>query len=86
MYSKPTPFRGLNIILLAVASLAAAAAQASDWSINVYGLSYHWDRDLAEQNDWDNEFNPGLGFRYRMGIWLKADAIIDAGARSESVV
>jgi hypothetical protein len=29
MYSKPTPFRGLNIILLAVASLSAAAAQAS---------------------------------------------------------
>ena len=84
MYSKPTPFRGLNVILLAVASLSAAAAQASDWSINIYGLSYHWDRDLAEQNDWDNEFNPGLGFRYRMGSWLKADAIIDAGAYYDS--
>lgn len=84
MQRKPTLFRRLNIMLLAVASLPATAASAGDWGINVYGLSYHWDRSLARQNDWDNEFNPGLGVRYRLGSWLKADAIIDAGAYHDS--
>ncbi len=67
---------------LALAS--AAPAGAGDWGVNLYGLSYHWDRELAEQNDLDNEFNPGLGVRYRMGAWLRADAIIDAGAYRDS--
>jgi len=84
MTHKPTLFRGPDTILLAIALLSAPAALAGAWGINVYGLSYHWDRDLAEQNDWDNEFNPGLGLRYRMGTWLKADAIIDAGVYHDS--
>lgn len=67
-----------------LALLSSAPAGAGDWGINLYGLSYHWDRELAEQNDLDNEFNPGLGLRYRMGSWLKADAIIDAGAYRDS--
>lgn len=68
----------------AAAWLFAAPAWAGDWGVNVYGLSYHWDRDAAERNDLDNELNPGLGARYRMGRWLKADAIIDAGAYYDS--
>lgn len=64
--------------------LFPALALAGDWGVNIYGLSYHWDRDLAKQGDLDNEFNPGLGVRYRMGSWLKADAIIDAGAYYDS--
>jgi hypothetical protein len=84
MKRKPAPFRGLNIFLLSAASLSAGATQASDWGINVYGLSYHWDPSLAEQNGWDNEFNPGLGLRYRLGTWLKADAILDGGAYRDS--
>lgn len=67
-----------------VAMMASNSAQAGDWGVNVYGLSYHWDREVAKNNDWDNEFNPGLGLRYRMGSWLKADAIIDAGAYYDS--
>jgi hypothetical protein len=84
MNRTPTRFRRLEIILLSVAALSATATQAGDWGINVYGLSHHWDRDLAEQNGWDNEFNPGLGVRYHPGTWLKADAIIDAGAYYDS--
>jgi hypothetical protein len=84
MTRKPKPFCGLDVILLSIASLYATPSQAGDWGINVYGISYHWDRDLAEQNGWDNEFNPGLGFRYHIGTWLKADAIIDAGAYYDS--
>ncbi|MHB1215135.1 MAG: hypothetical protein ACYCY9_09130 [Thiobacillus sp.] len=64
--------------------MGAAPALAGDWGVNLYGLSYHWDRELAEQNDLDHEFNPGLGLRYRMGSWLKADAILDGGAYYDS--
>lgn len=70
--------------LLSASLLSLAPAQAGDWGVNVYGVSYHWDRELAKKNGWDNEFNPGLGLRYRMGSWLKADAIIDAGAYHDS--
>ncbi|MBT9569387.1 MAG: hypothetical protein IV085_13950 [Thiobacillus sp.] len=70
--------------LLLTALLTAMPARAGDWGVNVYGLSYHWDRDLAKQNDLDNEFNPGLGVRYQLGSWLRADAIIDAGVYRDS--
>jgi hypothetical protein len=70
--------------LVAAALLLCGSASAADWGVNVYGLSYHWDRNLAERNDWDNEFNPGLGLRYRMGHWLRADAILDGGAYYDS--
>lgn len=39
---------------------------------------------VGQANDLDNEFNPGLGVRHSMGSWLKADAIIDAGAYYDS--
>lgn len=84
MPRQPTLSPRLTRLLLAAALLSASAVEASDWGVNVYGLSYHWDRDQARQNDWDNEFNPGLGVRYQLGSWLKADAIIDAGAYYDS--
>ena len=84
MPATPAPFPRLTRPLLAAALLAASAVEAGDWGVNVYGLSYHWDRERARNNDWDNEFNPGLGLRYKMGNWLKADAIIDAGAYYDS--
>ena len=84
MPRTPTLSPRLTRLLLAAALLSASTVGASNWGVNVYGLSYHWDRDLARQNDWDNEFNPGLGVRYQLGSWLKADAIIDAGAYYDS--
>ncbi|MDP3421840.1 MAG: hypothetical protein Q8S10_13085 [Thiobacillus sp.] len=74
----------LTRLLLTAALLSASAVEAGNWGVNVYGLSYHWDRDQARQNDWDKEFNPGLGVRYQLGSWLKADAILDAGAYYDS--
>ena len=81
-----TPTRSVRLpqLVLTAALLSAGAVEASNWGVNVYGLSYRWDRDQARQNDWDNEFNPGLGVRYQLGNWLKADAIIDAGAYYDS--
>ncbi|HSF47127.1 MAG TPA: hypothetical protein VLA73_02055, partial [Burkholderiales bacterium] len=46
-------------------STAQGAPQADQLGINVYGLSYHFDRDRARELDVDNELNPGLGLRYR---------------------
>lgn len=34
--------------------------------INLYGLSYHVERDKAKELGFDNEVNPGLGLRYRL--------------------
>jgi hypothetical protein len=79
----PTLRSGLAA-LLAAACLPAAPALAGDWGVNLYGLSYHWDRDAAKQRDSDNEFNPGLGVRYHMGSWLKADAIAEGGVYRDS--
>lgn len=84
MPRSPTLFPCLTRMLLTGVLLSANTVEASNWGVNVYGLSYHWDRDLARQNDWDNEFNPGLGVRYQLGSWLKADALIDAGAYYDS--
>lgn len=77
-------FRYRSAQWAAAAWLFTAPALGADWGLNVYGLSYHWDRDLAEQNGLDNEFNPGLGVRYRLGQGLKADVILDAGAYYDS--
>lgn len=84
MQSRPLLFPRLTPLLLTAALFSASAVEASNWGVNVYGLSYHWDREQARQNDWDNEFNPGLGVRYQLGNWLKADAIVDAGAYRDS--
>ena len=50
-------------LLLAVLLLPLAAH--ADLGLNVYGLSYHLDRDKAHKLGVDNEFNPGLGVRWR---------------------
>ena len=35
-------------------------------SLNVYGLSYHPDREKAHRTHLDNEINPGLGLHYEL--------------------
>ena len=49
-----------------------------EFGLNVYGASYHFDRDRAEELGIDNEFNPGLGLRYRVAAqdW---DFFLDGG-------
>lgn len=53
-------------LLPALMSLLALPALAGDMSLNIYGLSYHWERDEAHAINVDNEFNPGLGLRYSL--------------------
>ena len=58
---------------LVVLAFGAAAAMAGEgpkpygWAVNIYGISYHFERDVARSIDADNEFNPGLGLR--KGLW-----------------
>ena len=64
------PLRALLVGAMAILATAAARpVQADDWGINVYGLSYHFDRDRARALDVDNEFNPGVGVRYKFAEW-----------------
>ncbi|MCP5277901.1 MAG: hypothetical protein H6935_05990 [Thiobacillus sp.] len=44
----------------------ALPAWSADLSLNLYGLSHHWERDRAQALNVDNEFNPGLGLRYAL--------------------
>ena len=52
--------------------LCTGTARA-DIGINLYGASYHFDRDKAKEIGLTNEFNPGLGVRWRKArneIWI----------------
>jgi hypothetical protein len=62
-----------------LAMLAFRPAQADEWGINVYGLSYHFDRDRAHALDVDNEFNPGIGARYKFAQWQRVSFFAEAG-------
>lgn len=83
MQSMPS-CRVLCGVLLTLGLAGAGPAASAEWGVNLYGLSYHWERDTAKANDWDNEFNPGLGVRYTFGEWLNASAFADAGAYYDS--
>jgi len=76
----------MHRLLLALALLLPGAALAQDgqWGLNVYGLSYHFDRDKAKRLGVDNEVNPGLGLRYRMDLNADWQGFLDAGAYRDS--
>ena len=48
-----------------VALLVCAPAARADVGINIYGASYHFDRDKAREKGLTHEVNPGLGVRWR---------------------
>jgi len=64
-----------------LALLLGAGAAHADIGLNIYGLSYHFDRDKAKELGLTHEFNPGLGIR-----WRRADSGVfaDAGVYSDS--
>jgi hypothetical protein len=65
-----------------------AGAPACGWTgelgVNVYGLSYHFERDRARALRTDNELNPGLGLRYRFAESGRTEWFADAGAYRDS--
>jgi hypothetical protein len=68
----------LLLLLLPLSSLAG------DFGVNLYGASYHFERSRAKQLGLDNEFNPGLGLRYRDRLNERFDWFVDAGAYRDS--
>jgi hypothetical protein len=57
---------------------------AADIGVNLYGLSYHFERARAKEHNLGNEFNPGLGVRYRTALNESFDGFADAGAYQDS--
>lgn len=66
---------------LLVLPMGAAAAELG---INVFGLSYHFQRERARELGVDNEINPGLGLRYRVPHSERLAWIFDVGAYRDS--
>lgn len=73
----------MRLLVLALA-LAAGPAAASELSLNLYGASYHFDRDKARELGLDEEFNPGVGLRWRSPQSARHDFFVDAGFYRDS--
>jgi hypothetical protein len=67
-----------------LALLALPAPALADIGVNLYGLSYHFDRARARELKVDNEVNPGLGLRYRVAHSDRLQWIFDVGAYRDS--
>ena len=63
--------------------LFTGAAHA-DIGLNLYGASYHFDRDKAKELGLTNEVNPGLGLRWRKPHSATLDFFADAGFYEDS--
>jgi hypothetical protein len=59
-------------------------SDGGDFGVNLYGASYHVERREAKARNVANEFNPGLGVRYRRRLDARFDAFVDAGAYRDS--
>jgi hypothetical protein len=73
------------VVTVFAVSAGVLPAAAAEWSLNVFGLSYHPDRSRARTNGFDNEINPGLGLRYELSaagaahvFMLEADVYRDS--------
>jgi hypothetical protein len=73
----------MRAVVLALA-VAAAPAAAAELALNVYGASYHFDRDKARELGLTEEFNPGLGVRWRAPQSARHDLFADAGFYRDS--
>ena len=72
---------------LAALIFATSAARA-EVGLNIYGLSYHFDRDKAREKGLTHEVNPGLGLRWRAadsGLFADAGIYRDSAARTARV-
>jgi len=72
----------LRFVLLLLLTWSGVAC--ADLGINLYGASYHFDRQKAEELGLTNEFNPGLGVRWRKPYRPTLDFFADAGFYEDS--
>jgi hypothetical protein len=52
--------------------------------INVYGLSYHPDRQAVHEQNLDNQINPGLALHYELSGSERGSTFLEAGAYKDS--
>jgi hypothetical protein len=75
--------RKASIALALLTACAAPCAAQGRLGVNVYGLSYHVEREEAHESGVDNEFNPGLGLRWRTP-GERFDWFLDGGVYRDS--
>ena len=75
--------RKASLALALLAACAAPCAAQGRLGVNVYGLSYHVEREEAHESGDDNEFNPGLGLRWRTP-GERFDWFLDGGVYRDS--
>lgn len=54
------------------------------FDLNIYGLSYHLDREAARSRNIDNETNPGLGIHFEWPEDKRGNSFAEAGAYLDS--
>lgn len=54
------------------------------FDLNIYGLSYHPDREAARSRNIDNETNPGLGIHFEWPEDKRGNTFAEAGAYLDS--
>jgi hypothetical protein len=52
--------------------------------LNVYGLSYHPNREAVHRKNLDNQFNPGLGLHYQLVDYEQGTTFAEVGAFEDS--
>lgn len=72
-----------KLVFVLFSAFAGVAVAQGELGINVYGLSYHFERGEAKRRGYDNEVNPGLGARWRMPAG-DFDGFLDGGAYRDS--
>ena len=66
------------------ALLGALGVARADLGINIFGASYHFERDKAKELGLTNEVNPGLGLRWREPWRESFDVFADVGFYRDS--
>jgi hypothetical protein len=71
-------------ILLCLSPLTASSLSADELGLNLYGLSYHFDRETANGTEF-NEIKFGLGLNYRFAESKRFDFSLEGGMFKDSL-
>lgn len=63
---------------------AASRLELDAFDLNIYGLSYHPDREAARSRNVNNEINPGLGIHFEWPEDIRGNTFAEAGAYLDS--
>lgn len=74
----------MRALAVGLAAFVLPPPAHAELGINVYGLSYHFDQDKARAQGTDNQVNPGLGVRWRDGLYPRFDWFADAAVYRDS--